>query len=195
MVYSIGVLFVTNFADQAVILPLVVAVTVTLVVQGWRRGAVIWFAVICATFIVVALLKLVCLPCAPVDGLADLRSPSGHVTAASVVAGGLAGLLTRRRVSILPVAVLAAVAIGVSRIVLGMHSLPEVVVGAGVGLGGATALTALAGPPATLKPGRLLAVVAIVMVVFHGLHLPAEAAIRHAAFRAAHVLEVCEQPP
>lgn len=193
--YSTDVLFVTNFADQAVILPLVLAVTVALVVQGWRRGAMIWLAVICATLTVVGLLKLVCLPCAPVYGLADLRSPSGHVTAASVVAGGLAGLLTRRRISILPVAFLAAMVIGVSRLVLGMHSLPEVVVGAGVGLAGATALTALAGPPATLKPGKLLAVVAIVTVVFHGLHLPAEAAIRHAAFHAARVLGVCEQTP
>lgn len=193
--YNARVLFITNFADQAVILPLVLAVTVALAAQGWRRGAMIWLAVICATFAVVLLLKLVCLPCAPVDGLAELRSPSGHVTAATVVAGGLAGLLTRRRISILPVAVLAAVAIGVSRLALGMHSMPEVAIGAGVGLAGAAALMALAGPPATLKPGRLLALVVLVLAVFHGLHLPAEAAIRHAAFRAAHLLNVCEQPP
>jgi membrane-associated phospholipid phosphatase len=194
-VYIAGVLFITNFADQAVILPLVLAVTVALAAQGWRRGAMIWLAVIFATFTVVLLLKLVCLPCAPVDGLAQLRSPSGHVTAATVVAGGLAGLLTRRRISILPVAVLAAVAIGTSRLALGMHSMPEVAIGAGVGLAGAAALTALAGPPATLKPGKLLALVVLVVAMFHGLHLPAEAAIRHAAFRAAHVLKVCERPP
>jgi hypothetical protein len=84
--------------------------------------------------------------------------------------------------------------IGVSRLVLDMHSLPEVIVGAGVGLAGATALMSMAGPPPTLKPGKLIALVVIVVAVFHGLHLPAEAAIRHAAFHAAHVLEVCQQP-
>jgi membrane-associated phospholipid phosphatase len=193
-VYTGAVLFVTNFADQAVILPLVLAVTVALAAQGWRRGAVVWLGVVGATLAVVLLLKLVCLACAPVDGLAELRSPSGHVAAAAVVAGGLAALLTRRRFSILPVGVLAAVVIGVSRLVLDMHSLPEVIVGAGVGLAGATALMSMAGPPPTLKPGKLIALVVIVVAVFHGLHLPAEAAIRHAAFHAAHVLEVCQQP-
>jgi len=188
------VLFITNFADQAVILPLLLAVTIALVAQGWRRGAVVWLGVVGATFFVVLLLKLVCLACAPVDGLAELRSPSGHVASAAVVAGGLAAILTRRRLSILPVGVLAAVVIGVSRLFLNMHSLPEVAVGAGVGLAGATALVSMAGPPPTLRPGKLLALVIIVVAVFHGLHLPAEAAIRHAAFGAAHVLEVCQQP-
>ena len=45
-------------------------------------------------------------------------------------------------------------------------------------------------PPA-LRPARLLAVVVIVAALFHGLHLPAEAAIRHSAFRAARLLAVC----
>jgi membrane-associated phospholipid phosphatase len=194
-VYAPNVLFITNFADQAVMLPLVLAVTAALATQGWRRGAIVWLAVVGATFALVLVLKLVCLACAPVDGLADLRSPSGHVAAATVVAGGLAAVVTRRRFSMLPVAILAAVVIGVSRLVLEMHSLPEVAVGAGIGLAGATALVSIAGPPPRLKLGKLLTVVVIVVAVFHGLHLPAEAAIRHAAFGAAHVLEVCQQAP
>ncbi|HEY1931927.1 MAG TPA: phosphatase PAP2 family protein [Acetobacteraceae bacterium] len=185
-------LFITNFADQAVLLPLVLAVAVALAVQGWARGALVWLAVVGATFGVILVLKLVCLACAPLDGLLALHSPSGHVAAATVVSGGLAALLTRRRLAILPVAVLAAVVIGVSRLVLGMHSLPEVAVGAAVGLAGAAALIGLAGPPPTLKPGKLAAVVLLVAVLFHGLHLPAEAAIRHTAFRAAQMLDVCQ---
>ena len=110
----------------------------------------------------------------------------------TVVCGGLAALLTRRRASILPVAMLAAVVIGVSRLVLGMHSLPEVVLGALVGLAGAAALLTLAGPPPVLRPGRVFAVVVIVAALFHGMHLPAEAAIRHTAFRAARMLSVCQ---
>ena len=183
--------FLTDFADQAVVLPVVLAVAITLALQGWRRGAVVWLGVIGATFGTMLVLKLVFLACPPVFGTMDIRSPSGHVAAATVVAGGLAALLGCRRAGILPIAVLAAVAIGVSRLVLGLHSVPEVALGAMVGLAGATALLTLAGPPPTLRPGRLLAVAVVVAVVFHGLHLPAEAAIRHAAFRAEHLLAVC----
>jgi len=184
--------FLTDFADQAVLLPVVVAVAIMLTLQGWRRGALVWLGVVGATFLAMLALKIVFLACPPVFGPINIRSPSGHVAAATVVAGGLAALLSGRRASILPVAVLAAVVIGLSRLVLGLHSLPEVVLGAMVGLAGATALLTLSGPPPTLRPGRLFSVVAVVAVLFHGLHLPAEAAIRHTAFRAVHFLAVCQ---
>ncbi len=187
--------FLTDFADQAVMLPLVLAVAVALAMQGWRHGAAIWLVVVLATFGLLLFLKLVFLACSPLFGPVDLRNPSGHVAAATVVAGGLTALLTQRRVSILPVAALAAVVIGISRLVLGMHSLPEVALGALVGLAGAAALLTVAGPPPTLRPGRLVAVVVIVVAVFHGLHFPAEAAIRHTAFRAAQMLDVCQPSP
>lgn len=183
--------FLTDFADQAVVIPVVLAIAVVLAMQGWRRGALVWLGVVSVTFVLMLFLKLVFMACGSWLGPIDIRSPSGHVAAATVVAGGLAALLTRRRGSILPVAALAAVVIGISRLVLGMHSLPEVALGALVGLGGAVALIALAGAPPTLRPARLFAVVVVVAVLFHGMHLPAEAAIRHTAFRAAFLLSVC----
>jgi membrane-associated phospholipid phosphatase len=185
-------MFLTDFADQAVMLPVVLAIAIVLAMQGWRRGALVWLGVVFVTFGVMLFLKLVFLACTPLFGPIDVHSPSGHVAAATVVAGGLTALLTRHRASILPVALLAAVVIGVSRLVLGMHSLPEVVLGAVVGLAGAAALLALAGPPPTLRPGRVFAVVVIVAALFHGMHLPAEAAIRHTAFSAARMLSVCQ---
>lgn len=187
--------FLTDFADQAVILPLVLAVAVALAVQGWRRGAVVWLAVVAATFAATLGLKLAFLACSPLFGPMDVRSPSGHVAAATVVAGGLAVMLTRRRASIVPVAVLAAVVIGVSRLLLGAHSLPEVVVGAAVGLAGAGALLRLAGPPPALRTAPLALTVLAIAVLFHGLHLPAEAAIRHTAWRAAQFIPACRPDP
>jgi membrane-associated phospholipid phosphatase len=185
--------YLTDFADQAVVLPMVLAIAVMLAIQGWRRGASVWLGVVLATFSVMLAMKLVCLGCTPVFGPADIRSPSGHVAAATVIAGGLAALHTQRRAGILAVGLFAAVVIGISRLVLGMHSLPEVTLGAMVGLGGAVTLLSLAGPPPpNLRPGRLLAVAAVVATIFHGLHLPAEAAIRHAAFRTVHLLAVCD---
>ena len=185
------VTYLTDFADQAVILPLVLATAVALAVQGWRRGAVVWLVVVGATFVTMLVLKLMFLSCSPLFGPMDVHSPSGHVAAATVVAGGLAAMLTRRRASILPAALVAAVVIGISRLVLGMHSLPEVIVGALVGLTGAAALLRFAGAPPRLRTAPLVAVIVVVAILFHGLHLPAEAAIRHTAFRAAQYIPAC----
>jgi membrane-associated phospholipid phosphatase len=183
--------YLTDFADQAVIIPLVLAIAVALALLGWRRGAIVWLLVVAGTFLATLGCKLMFLACSPIFGPIDVHSPSGHVAAATVVTGGLAAMLTRRRTSILPAAVLAAVVIGVSRVVLGMHSLAEVIVGALIGLAGAVALLRCAGPPPRLRIAPLIAVVVVVTGLFHGLHLPAEAAIRHTAFRAAQYIPAC----
>ena len=132
--------YLTDFAEQALILPLVLAIATALAVQGWRRGALAWLIVVASTFAATLAFKLLFLACSPVFGPMDVHSPSGHVAAATVVAGGLAAMLTRHRATILPAAVVAAIVIGVSRLVLGAHTLPEVIVGALIGLAGAAAL-------------------------------------------------------
>ena len=102
-------------------------------------------------------------------------------------------MLLRRRAGVLPLAALAAIVIGISRLALGAHSPAEVMIGAGVGLAGALALLLLAGPPPQGLDGRRIAVIAVaVAVMFHGLHLPAEAHIRSTAWRFADVLAVCQ---
>ena len=187
--------YLTDFADQAVIIPLVLATAVALAIQGWRRGASVWLLVVTATFAAMVALKLMFLSCSPVFGPIDVHSPSGHVAAATVVAGGLAAILGRRRDIILPVALLAAVVVSISRLALGVHSLPEVVLGALVGLTGAAALLRFSGTPPRLNIAPLVAVVVLVAVLFHGLHLPAEAAIRHTAYSMAKYVPACRETP
>jgi membrane-associated phospholipid phosphatase len=188
--------YLTDFADQALILPLVLAIAVALAVQGWRRGALTWLIVVAGTFAATLSFKLLFLACSPVFGPMDVHSPSGHVAAATVVAGGLAAMLTRHRATIVPAAVLAAIVIGVSRLALGAHTLPEVIVGALIGLAGAAALLRFAGtPPPTLRIAPLMAVIVIVAAICHGLHLPAEAAIRHTAFRFTQFIPACRGTP
>jgi hypothetical protein len=187
--------FLTDLADQAVIIPMVLAVAVALFVLGWRRGAFAWLAVVGGTFATMLALKLTFLGCSPLFGPMDVHSPSGHVAAATVVSGGLAMLLTRRPAAMAPIALLAALVIGISRIWLGHHSLPEVVVGAIVGFAGAAILIRLAGPPPALRVGPMVATVVIVAALFHGLHLPAEAAIRHTAYRFAQFIPACRADP
>ena len=185
--------FITDFADQAVVLPLVLAIGIALLAQGWRRGAAAWATAVVATFAAMLALKVIFLACSHRFGDIDIHTPSGHVAAATVVTGGLAALLFRRRASVLPVAVLAAIVVGVSRLALGAHSLPEVVLGAVVGLAGAISLPLLAGPLPSRLDARRIAIIAVaVVLVFHGLHLPAEAHIRATAYRFAHLLAVCQ---
>ena len=185
--------FLTDFADQAVILPIVLAVGVALFAQGWRRGAVAWALVIIVTFAAMLALKVLFIACSASLGTGDIRTPSGHVASAAVVAGGLAAVLLRRRSAVLAMAALAAIVIGLSRLALGAHSPAEVMIGAGVGLAGALALPLLAGPTPRGLDGRRVAVIAVaVVVIFHGMHLPAEAHIRSTAWRFANVLAVCQ---
>lgn len=183
--------FLTDFADQAVMLPLEVAVAIVLLGLGWRRGALAWLGAIGATYGIVLLLKLGLLACGPVFGPWALRSPSGHTATAAVVVGGLVALLAGRLLSVVLASVLAALLIGLSRLELGVHSLPEVAVGAVVGLAGAAALSWLAGRPPRARPLPLLAVAVLVAVLLHGMHLPAEAAILWASHHALDFVPAC----
>ena len=185
------VTFLTDFADQAVVLPLVAAIAIVLIGRGWWRGALAWLGVIGVTFCVVLVLKLSFLACGPVFAPWTLRSPSGHTAAAAVVAGGLAALLTGRLAAALPVALLAATGIGMSRVALGYHSVLEVVIGAALGVTGAAAMSRLAGPPPSGRTVSLLAAAGVVALMLHGFRLPAEAAIWHASHGVLDFVAAC----
>jgi membrane-associated phospholipid phosphatase len=181
----------TDFADEAVILPLAVAVGLVLLLLGWRRGAFAWLAALGVTFGTMLSLKLAMIPCGP----PPLHTPSGHTAAAAVVCGGLALILGRGRYAgAVPLAAAAAaLVVGLSRLVLGLHTAPEVIVGGTVGIAGAMLLDRVAGrPPLDLNLRWIIGTVVAVLVLFHGLRLPAEAAIRFLAFRAALDFRVCQ---
>ncbi len=181
-------MFMTDFADQAVILPLWLALGTMLAALGWRRGAMGWLIGVAGTMLVVGVAKLILLPCGP----ADLRSPSGHTAAAGVVCGGLAVLAGGRGRAVALAAAAGAAAIGLTRLALHAHSAPEVAVGALAGIAGALALASLAGPrPAQLQLRWLAVTLAIVVALFHGLRLPAEAAVRDVSTRLASGFGVC----
>ena len=76
--------FLTDFADQAVILPLVLAIGIALLIQGWHRGAAVWWLAVFVTFTMTLALKLVFLACSANLGTPGIHTPSGHVAAATV---------------------------------------------------------------------------------------------------------------
>ena len=178
--------FVTDFADQAVILPLAVGTAVVLALAGWWRGAIVWSLAVGGTLAAMAVLKLASSACGHLLPISGLHSPSGHTAAAGAVYGGLLAI-GAERVSgharwTLACALSLAVVIGLSRLALGVHTVTEVVVGGMVGLCGALVLAWQGGLP---PPGLRLAPMAIlalaVMAAFHGLHLPVESELRAGA--------------
>lgn len=181
-----GAQFVTDFGDQAVLLPLAAGVTLVFALAGWRRGAVAWAAAVTGTLALMLVLKLGFLACGHVLPGVQLRSPSGHTAAGAAVYGGLLAFAARLATGhgrwALACALSAALVIGASRLALGVHTGLEVALGGMVGIGGAVAADHLSGaPPSRLRFGRLALVAVAVVTVLHGVHMPAEAVIRSAA--------------
>lgn len=180
--------FITNFADASVMVPAALAVAGVLALAGERRAALGWGAAVSGVWTIILLLKFAGYAAAsvrPDSVLAriDLVTPSGHVASAAVVYGGLAGLLLRGpgttawRTGVAGAA--AAVAIAVTRVRLDDHSVAEVLLGGAIGLGGAGLLArwvAAPVPPRVALP--IAAVVGLILVAGHGIHVSAEGTIR-----------------
>ncbi len=181
--------FLTDFADQAVLLPMALVVACCLWASGWSRGAGAWLAGVGTTLTAMLVLKIVFIACGPGR---ELYSPSGHTAAAAVVSGGLMVVLLGRREWALPVAVAAACLIGLSRLAIGAHVPLEVLVGGIVGAGGAVIIARTAGPMPEFSRGRVAMLALLVVVFMHGIRMPAEAQIRGFAERVALYLPACQ---
>ena len=171
---------ITDLGDQAVILPLVLAAGLVLLMAGWWRGALAWFAAVPATLGAVLLAKLSTMACQGLLPPVGLLSPSGHAASAAVVYGGLVALVAGGPRAAFLAAGLMAALVGYTRVALGVHTLTDVVVGGAIGTAGAVALALLAGPRPALRRGwiGMAAACLAVLVLFHGRHVYAEMHIR-----------------
>src|SRR4051812_15420635 len=164
--------FWSQFADESVILPLALAMGVTLALLGWRQGAKGWLIAVLGTLGTIIAAKLVFLT---IRGLLpfDLVSPSAHVAAGALVYGSLTALLLRGgragpRTAIVT-SLLFAYLFGTSRIELGAHSQSEVLVGAIVGLIGSVTFVRIAGRmPRGFNRIRLAAASALAVLLVYG---------------------------
>ena len=182
-------LFLTDFADLGLLLPLAGLVALSLAATGRRRDAFAWSLAVAGTFAAMLLLKVLFFAFAGPGAGGGLRNPSGHTAAGVVVYAGLLTLLGERFAPRVPIALLAGTAFGLlfgsTRLALRVHTLPDVLVGGAVGLAGALVLAKLAGPRRPAAPASGRAVVAAVALLgaltLHGHKLHAEAALRSIA--------------
>ncbi|MNS69179.1 phosphatidylglycerophosphatase B [compost metagenome] len=148
----------------------------------WRRAwitALYWAAALLGARACVMALKLGMArvrPASIYSGLESYSFPSGHATSSMVTYGFLAFLLCLRqpwrvRIPVLALTAVAVVAIGVSRLYLGMHWLSDVAAGYALGLawiallGTAYHTLHVPAPKESVAPWRLGAVAAAAVVI------------------------------
>ena len=174
--------FLTDFADQAVILPLIICVAAVLWLSGWRRGTLVWFTGTIATLGVMVILKLTFRACGPEMFNGTIESPSGHTAVAGAVYGSIFAFMSSRvggrDLSRLIVVLVVVVVVGISRVLLRAHNIPEVCVGGAIGFIAAQAMLHVAGDPPN---DRSLTVSCWPLLAFplllHGIHLQAESGL------------------
>lgn len=175
--------FITDLADEAVLLPMALLVAAGLLLTGWRRAALSWVVAVPVVLGLVVLGKLLALGCPQTLPRGwDLRGPSGHSALAALVYGGMVALLvepTWRRWLGLLVGLVVAAAVGASQVQLGLRTPADVLVGGTIGLAGVWELAGLIGPrPWRLKPPVTLAVLALCLAaLLYGAHLDMEARV------------------
>lgn len=168
----------TDFGDLAVLLPLAAVVTLWLLAVRQPLAVVGWLVAIALCAGGTAVLKIYFFICPP---LIDLHSPSGHTSLGTLVYGALtlavaAAFTGWRRWAIVGAGAVFIAGIGISRVLVQAHSIPEVVLGSILGL---AALALFARQYWQHHPARpwlrpLVVTCAILMVLLNGQELRAE---------------------
>lgn len=175
---------ITNMGDTGVILPLSALLPVLLAYFETPRMAWLFLRALFCCLGLMTALKLLFLSCGGVWHL-DVLSPSGH-TALTVffygtlacVIGAHSGRLLRIATALMSIPLI--VLVGISRVVLTAHTVPEVLIGAAVGAATAAlfAYPYLNAPHPPVRKRWMLIVLAPVFLLTYGTVLPAEKMIR-----------------
>ncbi len=165
--------FLTDFGDAMVVLPVAGLTLAWLARIAGARTALLWCAALLLCGGGTALLKIYLDTCTtPID---SLNSPSGHASMSTLVYGSLALIVGAevapwQRLAIAALGAAAVIGIALSRVVLGAHSIMEVMFGLAIG-GGALAFFAysyLEARPRVRQIGPFIAGVAALMLILHG---------------------------
>jgi membrane-associated phospholipid phosphatase len=180
----------TDFGDLAVLLPLAAVMLLWLLVQRQQSGLLGWAIAVALCGGVTAVLKIYFFVCALSP---ELQSPSGHTSFSMLIYGGIALVIAAQSTGWQRFMVLAGAAglvggIAISRILLGAHSLEEVLLGMAIG---SIAIAVFARGYLGHRPGGLalrplVMTLVLLSVLLHGQELHAEEML-HAIGRYLHL--------
>ncbi|MCE2576848.1 phosphatase PAP2 family protein [Komagataeibacter sp. FNDCR2] len=185
--------FITDFGDEATIIPLFVVTIVLFIAMGWKRNAAIWGIGIFLTFGCIVLSKMLGLLWAQFYGYdGHPFSASGHVASSSAVYGSLINMIFQPRfhswlMAMLPPALIAAL-IGYTRIMLHAHTPMEVVAGAGIGTTAATLIARVLPPVPTFLVHWFAFALVPVILFFHGYVMEAEPVLKQTFYTSYYFL-------
>jgi membrane-associated phospholipid phosphatase len=182
--------FLTGFGDLAVLLPVSAAILVWLLAIGAVASALRWLVAVGLCMGGIGLLKIYFFACPAGEAL---QSPSGHSGSAALVYGALAALLSaqldgRARLALRIAGALLIAAIALSRLVLQVHTVLDVMAGLLVGI--VTLAWFLSDRPGRQAPASALGLLTVglvaILVTLQGQQLRAEGALH----KISHQLKV-----
>lgn len=169
--------YLTNLGDLAVLLPLSAVVLVWLLL--WPRWDAASWWVPSVTFCVgaMAILKIFHNACPEILS----SNPSGHTGLSVLVYGAIFVLVSARtktwqKIALISIGIALAIGIAVSRVLIGAHSIPEIVIGMAIGaLSLALFVFGFRRSIAAEYPSWFLVVPSVaVVLLLNGYHLQAE---------------------
>jgi membrane-associated phospholipid phosphatase len=168
----------TDCGDLAVLLPLVAVVAFWLIAIRQPRALLWWLIAVALCMAGTAAFKIYFFVCPP---LTDLHSPSGHTSLSTLVYGTLtlavAAVVTGwKRVAVVASGTIFIAAIGISRILIHVHSVPEVLLGSLIGVAALALFASQFWPrrPTELRLRTMLVACFVLMVMLNGHDLHAE---------------------
>lgn len=190
---------ITDLGDAALLLPASAAVLAYLLYIRSTRTASIWATTLALCVTLTVLGKLALYTCASDLYWTDLRSPSGH-TSISVTFYGCCALMMGvdkerwTRLLLAGAGAATAMAIAASRVLLGAHTITDVIVGSAIGVFCVAwfASRYVTAPRSPLPWASAVVALALAAVLMHGRHWTIEATIAHVVqILHAHVASFC----
>jgi membrane-associated phospholipid phosphatase len=191
-------LHITNLGDSGFLGMLSLCGAAYLYTVGARRAAFFLLFSLIASAGSIALLKIGFLGCHHIIPSLNIESPSGHAALSVAIYGCLTAIMMShftgwRRKGALIVYLLGVLAISISRLYVGLHTGPEVLVGGALGaVIAAICFWGLHKPSPIHFKARHLALVCLAPLLFlYGVHAPSEMLIRRLVAFLKDVMPYC----
>lgn len=175
----------SDLGDSAVITAIAVVATIQLVLWRYRGAALSLLVALVVGAAAIGSLKIALIGCGRGMFGSQLSSPSGHAAMTAAVLGTLSAIMAEQitgwRRFLPPLVALAVTAlIAATRVLLGVHTMEEVLIGLGTGalvLGLSLAILRRAAV-VRLRLHAMLLAMAVTIAFTAGMHAPAENVIR-----------------